>query len=178
MESNKQKVVTFLNSIGIRTVPGKIPVTSFLPTIRIRRGTLFYGQKALAADLLHEAGHIAIVPKKYRLLCNGDMEKSVSRIWEIACKAGETHDPDAPIARAIMQASECEAIAWSWAAGQHLGLREEAIITNYKHHFNGEGREIRTCLKMRCHFGINGLRAAGMIESVKTFPQMTHWVQP
>ena len=176
MQSARQKVIRFLNSISIRTVRGKVPITSFLPGIKIRRGTLFYNHKALAADLLHEAAHIAIVPAKYRLFCSGDMDKAVQRMWKTEKKAGEI-EIDTPICRSLIQASEVEAIAWSWAAGKHLGLPEEEIITNYKHHFNGDGPVIRNMLKANCHFGINGLRAAGMVESVKTYPQLTRWVQ-
>src|ERR1700753_733915 len=104
MKSARQKTVKFLNSIGIRTIRGKVPVTSFLPGIHIRRGAIFYNQRAIAADLLHEAAHIV---------------------------------------RQVIQASEAEAIAWSWAAGRYIGLLDEEIITNDPRHFNGEGSEIR-----------------------------------
>src|ERR1700735_3226192 len=177
MKRATQKVVAFLNSIGIRAVRSKVPITSFLPGIRIRRGVLFYYSKAIAADLLHEAAHVAIVPAKYRILCSGDMDKSIRRIWNAALKAGEI-EIDSPIYRQVIQASEAEAIAWSWAAGNYVGLSEEEIITNDPTHFNGEGAEIRNMLKANCHFGINGLRTAGMVESVKTFPRLTRWTQP
>jgi hypothetical protein len=129
MKSARQKVVTFLNSIGIRTVRGKVPVTSFLPGIKIQHGVLLYNHKALAADLLHEAAHIAIVPSKYRVLCSGNMDRSMQRIWNAAQVAGEI-EIDAPIFRQVIQASESEAIAWSWAAGRHPDLPDEEIITN------------------------------------------------
>lgn len=171
--------MTFLNSIGIRTVRGNVPATSFLPGVKIHRGTLFYNHKAIAADILHEGAHIAIVPLKYRLFCTGNMDKAVQRMWKAAMKAGEIEvQPETPTFRHLIQASESEAIAWGWAAGKHIGLRDEEIITNDPTHFNGEGPEIRDCLRANSHFGINGLRAAGMVESVKTFPALTRWTQP
>lgn len=173
MNNAKQRVISFLNSIGIRTVEGRASTTGFLPNIKVRRGILFYNHKTNAADLLHNAGHIAVIPAKYRLLCTGNMEKAVQKIWRIAEKTND----DSSVFRALMQASETEAIAWSWAVGKHLGLRGKEIITDDKSHFKGIGADIRAMLKANCYFGINGLREAGMVESVKTFPRLTRWTQ-
>lgn len=174
--SNIQKAVNFLNGIGIKTVRGNVPNNSFIPGIKIWRGSLFYNHRVKAADLLHEAGHIAVVPSKYRIFCTGDMDKSYQRIWKAAAKNGDT-DPMNPICQQIIQASECEAIAWSWAAGTKARISARQIIPDDLRYFGGEGAEIRQHLAAKCHFGINGLRAAGMLESVKTYPQLARWVQ-
>lgn len=171
------KVVAFIDSIGIPIQKGKVPKSSFLPNIAIKRGGIVYNDEVCTADILHEAGHLAIIPLQYRDICSGDMDKSAQKIWNKAQKNGHM-EIDTPIFRQLIQASECEAIAWSWAAGKYIGLADEEIITDDPRHFNGEGEEIREYLSLNSHFGINGLRAGGMLDSVKSYPQLTRWVQP
>lgn len=174
MSEAKIKVKSFLQSIGISVTQGKVPRTSFLPNVIIKNGCLIYDDKIEVSDLLHEAGHVAIVPAKYRAICNGDMDKSMLRVWAKAERAGETKF-DSPIYWQLIQASECEAIAWAWAVGKHLGLLEAEIIPD--HHYDMTGVVQRAKLAAKQHFGINGLRASGMIESVKKYPHLTRWTQ-
>jgi hypothetical protein len=169
-------VAAFLNDIGIPARAGKVH-DSFLPHVRISKGEIVYDTQADVSDLLHEAGHVALIPAKYRHLCDGDMDASMETIFENSHAAGEMA-ADSPTARALIQASESEATAWAWAAGKYLGLPEAEIITDNPDHYNGEGPEIRAMLAARAHFGINGLRAAGMIDSVKQFPTLNRWRQP
>ena len=173
---SKNKVINFLNSIGIPTIKGYVPIMSFLPGILIKQGTLIYNGKATLGDMLHEAGHLAIVPGKYRKFMSGKLDRSIKRIYRMAKASDELDNPDAPIARQLMQASESEATAWAWAVGKFLNIAEEEIILDNT--YEGKGANERAKLSANCHFGINGLRASGMVESVKTYPKLTRWVQP
>lgn len=173
--NNRDATIAFLAEVGIPATEGDVPTTSFLPNITIKDGAIIYNKNTHVSDILHEAGHLACIPGKYRNLCQSDMGKNQRKIWDIAEAAGEI-EIDSPTYRALIQSSDPEATAWAWAAGRHLGIADEEIILD--HQYEGTGEDIRTMLSIRGYFGINGLRAAGMVDSVRTFPEMTRWVQP
>lgn len=83
MDDLKQKAVSFLNEIGIKAERGDVPVNSFLPDITIKDGTIIYNDKTHVSDILHEAGHLACIPGKYRSTCQADMGKNQKKIWDI-----------------------------------------------------------------------------------------------
>ena len=88
-------------------------------------------------------------------------------------------DPDHPMWRAAIQASDPEATAWAWAAGCAIGLDPSRVIED--HEYDNSGREIRAMLRMRQYVGINGLVHAGMCLNPRRptgFPTMHRWVQP
>lgn len=168
------KTVAFMNHIGIPAKKGPVPRTSFLPNICIKKGGIVYNEKVDVADILHEVGHIAIMPSKYRGLCSGDMDRSIAKIFNLAEKDGD-FEIGSPMYYGLIQASEAEATAWAYAVGKHLEIPDEEIILD--DHYNKTGAEQRTMLSLKCHFGIHGLRAGGMIESVKTYPKLIRWTQ-
>lgn len=169
-----QQAIIFLKGIGFNTERGEVTANSFVPNITIKNGEIVYNEEALVGDMLHEAGHLAILPAKYRSICQANVGRSVAEIWKHADAAGEL-EVDSPMYRALIQASDPEATAWAWAAGKEIGIAEEEIIPDFQ--YQGTGEEIRSMLSARCYLGINGLRAAGMLDSVKTFPKLTRWVQ-
>ena len=59
-----QRCVEFLNSIGIETTFRKIGNKSFLPGLLINKGMIIIDKDVLEhpGDILHEAGHLAVVP--------------------------------------------------------------------------------------------------------------------
>jgi hypothetical protein len=118
---------------------------------------------------------LAIIPGKYRPLCQENMGKSQKEIWKLAESAGEI-EADTPMYRALIQSGDLEATAWAWSAGKHIGVPDEQIVL--PHQYGGTGEDVRVMLAARCYAGINGLRAAGMIDSVKSYPKLTRWVQP
>src|SRR5471032_920746 len=67
------KVCAGLNAIGIETVFVK-EATGFLQNIRIVNGTLHVSPACDASDVLHEAGHLAIIPRRYRAQANDDLD--------------------------------------------------------------------------------------------------------
>jgi hypothetical protein len=117
--------VAFVRRIGLEVAFGPIcdsGVTTFLPGIRIERGMLLVDRARLleAGDLLHEAGHLAVMTPEDRERADGPLEAS--------------------------PADEMMAIAWSYAATIHLALPpafvfhdagyrggSQALIDNFAH---------------------------------------------
>jgi len=96
-------IVNFLIDVGLDVRSGEIAERTFLPGIMIEQGTLRIDEAKLKypGDLLHEAGHLALIPPSRRKEVHVDVGKS----------AGE----------------EMGAIAWSYAALVHLHL-DPAIV--------------------------------------------------
>ena len=164
-----------LNAIGIETQerPGS---RGFLDDVRIERGRILHSPGARASNILHEAGHLACLPPMFRHRANDDLDDIARTMCAYADeRIALTLDPEEPIIRAIMQCSDPEATAWAWAFGTHLGMKPEDIIED--HDYDGDGAHVRLQVSTGMYIGINGLRAAGMIDSVKSWPNMTKWLQ-
>lgn len=170
----KERVIDFLNSIGIVVKKGTVPKKSFLPCLLIQDGEIFYEENFNISDMLHEAGHLALVPGEYRKFCTGDMGKAVRILWTIIEKVEGKIAPDSLIYRQLLQCGDPEATAWAFAAGVKNNIPPEIIILDRQ--YGGSGSSIRECLKHKCYLGINGLRAAGFIDSVKDYPKLKYWM--
>lgn len=161
----------FLNSIGIKTHKVSSAV-GFLNEVRIDKGEIQYTDKASISNLLHEAGHLAVLPENYR----SEAEDDITKIQIKMLDENLDMEPDSESMRILLQAGETEATAWAYAAGIAIGIPSEVIIRaeDYDH----DGEQIRLCLSMRSYLGINGLRNSGMISAVKEYPVMVRWLQP
>ncbi len=97
-------IIAFLVEIDLEVEACEINEATFLPGIRIHRGTLQVDEKKLAypGDLLHEAGHLAVTPANDRPRLEGDLGGGGGL--------------------------EMAAIAWSYAALLHLGLPPEVVF--------------------------------------------------
>lgn len=176
------KAVSFLNEIGINTRQVQ-SIEGFLPNVRITHGELEFTAACDVSDLLHEAGHLATVPEQYRSYMDGDVSGGHKRMFtEISDLA---LDPDGPLFRAMIQCSDPEATAWSWAVGEHLGIPKELRILD--HHFDNGGADQRMGLEMGHHYGINGLSHAGFCVTRPAlaahmkrpaFPELAYWAHP
>lgn len=171
MDSEVKRCVAFLESIGLSVrIIEKVPEDSFLTTVYIDCGTLCITAQASVSDLLHEAGHVALIPSKYRLRAKGDLYEALTDMWD---EVFDTEPEDSPIWRAAMQCGDTEATAWAWAAGTHLGYKHEDIINTEQ--YDGDGDEIRFMLNAKQYFGIHGLMASGMTTKA-TYPTLTKWL--
>lgn len=96
-----EPILAFLAGIGLPARRVVVSDDSFLPGIALRADGVDYdpGRLISAGDLLHEAGHLAVLPADRRRLPLVD-------------------DPS----------TEAAAIAWSWAACCHLGLPAELLF--------------------------------------------------
>jgi hypothetical protein len=171
MDLMLRDTLRFLSAIGIRTVvkPG---VSGFLPRCRISRGSLYLDETCPISNILHEAGHLAIIPPAYRRSINKDVEAGIAKMWETM---GEhTLHPDHPLMRAAMSCGDSEATAWAFAAGLAIGLPPEMIILDSE--YQGDGAEIRGLLAYSArnpgaaggYIGIHGLAWGGMCSA-------SHW---
>lgn len=97
-------ILEFLTEIGQPARAGAVPDEAVLPGITIDRGALVFdpGGLVAAGDLLHEAGHLAVLDPTER----------------------ERVDRDAGDDGGL----EMAAIAWSWAALVHLRLPPEIVF--------------------------------------------------
>src|SRR5579883_3111176 len=102
-----RKLADFLNGIGIETVSQPLPDGTFLPGIEIAEGRLLVDEAKLLfpGDLLHEAGHLAVMPRSMRPSLSGKL-----------LEAGEN-----------AELVEVAAMAWSYAACVHLGI-DPAVV--------------------------------------------------
>ncbi len=183
--SQWRKVVRFLCDIGIQCTIQE-ESGGFLNLIRIENGTLIIDPKAPIHDILHEAGHLAIVPNRWRHLMNGNVgngQREMLRLLEEM----DLH-PDDPLSRATMATSENEAIAWSWSAGVYLRLKPTQIIqdTDDPKVFSGQAWAVRQQLEWGDSLGSHGLAYAGWCATNKTigrhrslpvYPELKHWTQ-
>ncbi len=173
--------VLFLRSIG-HTVEYGDTAGGFVQGVRIEEGKLIIDSSTRVSTLLHEAGHIACILGQYRPMlgtgtAGSDIDQQVQRFATDVLD--QASSPDDPRVRALIQCSDPEATAWAWAAGLAAGIPPELIILDNE--YDGEGRDIRMMLSMRCYFGINGLAHAGMTTRSRSeaacFPKMKRWMQ-
>jgi hypothetical protein len=170
-----KNVLNFLSEIGMTVAVG-VTGDPFLPGVSIAGGIITYDPDvATVGDLLHEAGHLAVIPSIFRPHLSANAE-SVSDLYE---KWFEDHPrafdhPENPVGRAILQSGETEAIAWSYAAAMATGVSPEELFLNG---FGSDGLEDLTIgLSTGRYLGVNGLHHAGM-TALREFPKMIRWIQ-
>lgn len=175
-----EKVANFLREIGLQVVQVE-SASGFVDHVEIVHGAIHLDEHAAVSDLLHEAGHVAIMPQRYRSYLNGNIGPGVKRMLE---ELTALHLPtDDPLYRAAIQTSDCEATAWAWAAGKHLGLNDDEIIRDED--YNGGGEHVRLGLAFRGYLGINGLAHAGFCTvrpnpyraGIPVYPELARWLQ-
>jgi hypothetical protein len=175
------KAVAFLREIGL-TVTEDPTAKSFMRKVAIDKGTLRYRPDAPVGDLLHEAGHLAIIPTRFRSYMDGNITIGIKRMFDELGQ--ENTPPDSPIYHACLQSSDTEATAWAWAVGVHLGIPEELVIEDNQ--YGRTGATIRACLAARAYLGINGLTWAGYcasnapyakVSGKPLYPQLAFWLQ-
>jgi len=76
--------------------------------------------------------------------------------------------------RALLQAGEFEAQAWSYAAAIVCGINPSSGFHTRAH--AGEGPFILAMVSMSLHVGVNGKEAAGMCVR-QSFPVLRKWLQ-
>lgn len=156
------KCIPFLNSIGIAIKFRKIDGVCFLPGLIIEGGNIIIDRDALLypGDILHEAGHIAVVPAAERA--------SLSNQSVLDSKNRETE--------------EMMAIAWSYAACIHLEL--DPYIVFHESGYNGGGNNIVENFNTGHFFGIPSLQWCEMTTEPlnakrgdEVYPKMKKWLR-
>lgn len=168
--------VGFLRKIGLRVDSGTTQL-SFLDRVMISQGGLIVDGDAPVSNILHEAGHLAILPAVVRSKAKDDLSDAFSFGFGLCDNPELLEYPDHPFIRAMLQAGDAEATAWAWAAGRAIGVPDEMIILDSQ--YGGAGGGIRLGLTFKQYLGIHGLFHAGMCGHPQRggYPSMSKWLQ-
>lgn len=176
------KAVRWLRGIGFAVEEGTRYTTAFNRGVWLEGGLVivYDPDEAHAGDLLHEAGHLAILPSCIRRFVRpGDIEDFV--LEPIRQYLQDHPDamsyPEDPVARACLQAGDPEAIAWSYAAALAAGL-DPRVTCEKGFSDPDDGERVLYGLSRGAYLGINGLRASGFMESTRDYPKFRIWTQP
>lgn len=152
----------FLEEIGIEVIFTSLTEDTFLPGLKIDRGKLLVDKSRLlyVGDLLHEAGHIALLEPGERLLRSGDL-------------TGQENQ----------EAIEMAVIAWSFAASLEAGIDPAVVFHNNGYH--GGGKNILENFKDGRYFGVPILEWLGLTdrpsatgpEECFVYPKMRRWLR-
>lgn len=155
-------IFNFFAQIGIEAEYGKIHQPTFLPGILIQAGRLIVDLEQLKypGDLLHEAGHIAMVQPSKRPLMHDNIAIDTP---------GETY--------------ELGAILWSYAALKHLKLPPEFVF--HTEGYKGEAQWLIEQFESGTYIGLPLLQWMGLALDAKNaaeaklnpFPYMLKWLR-
>ncbi len=147
------KILSFLEEIGIPFQPSSISETTFLPGLKIESGQLIYDPERLLypGDLLHEAGHLAVIPASDRPLLSDQVVIT-----------NQSKDGD-----------EIAAMLWSYAAALHIGLPPEVVF--HPNGYKGEHDWILSNYRSGSFIGLPLFKWMGFCED--DFPTMKQWLR-
>jgi hypothetical protein len=133
-------------SLGVRF--GVLPDNTILPGIHVERGELVVDDAKLLypGDLLHEAGHLAVMPAAQRTSIDGD-----------------TGDDGG---------QEMAAMAWSYAAALQIGIPPEAVF--HPAGYRGGSEAYLAAFRDGATLGTPYLKWIGLAGD--DFPRMVRWV--
>jgi len=142
------RIIGFLSEIGLEVRAGAVPAATILPGIHIERGALIIDEARLMypGDLLHEAGHLAVLPAKQRNRQGAD-----------------TGDDGG---------GEMAAIAWSYAAALHLGL--DPAVVFHEAGYRGGANAMLENFRAGRWIGVPYLRWIGL--TADDYPRMRQWL--
>lgn len=150
------RILPFLAEIGVPVHERPLPEATFLPGILIERGALVFDRtRAEPGDLLHEAGHLAVMTPTERAAATGDLGTG----------PGE----------------EMAAIAWSYAACCHLQLPAEVVF--HSAGYRGGGQSLADNFKAGRYLGTPLLQWYGMTRErsdgsdTPVYPRMGRWLR-
>ena len=105
------RIILFLEEIGILVKEQALEKNCFLPGVEIQAGCLIVDRSTLKypGDLLHEAGHIAVMTPEERVQSSGNLNAS-------------------DIPARTLDGYELSAIVWSYAAVCHLEMPIEILF--------------------------------------------------
>jgi len=161
-------IVAFISFCGIEVCFETISEQTFLPGMTIRRGTLVIDTDKLKypGDLLHEAGHIAVVPAAVRKNLSDNINDTVLADGSSLADG----------------ATEMAAIAWSYAACRHLEI--DPLVVFHENGYKGGAAEIAHNFNQGRYFGVPLLNWYGMtnytsnspVSLTDGYPKMINWL--
>jgi len=154
-----EHTISFIRSIGIPVQYDTLTGDTFLPGLLIDKGGIIIdpGHLQYPGDLLHEAGHIAVVPARDRSTLSAE---TIGNRKEHA-------------------AEEMMAIAWSYAACKYLGI--DPYIVFHEEGYQGGGKEIADQFEAGHYFGVPMLQYYGLArrssDDGAPYPAMIKWLR-
>lgn len=158
-----ERSLAFIEELGIELVFRQIDEVCVLPGLTIEQGKLIVDRDKLKypGDILHEAGHIAVVPEADRAVLN----------------AADI------ISRKDREAEEMMAIAWSYAACIYLGI-DPAFVFHEEGYRGGADSLIENFNEGR-YLALPMLQWTGMAydenkaksSGQKPYPHMVRWLR-
>jgi hypothetical protein len=155
-------IIDFVVGVGIRVSRTELDGDTFLPGIRVRAGGLDVDSPRLVypGDILHEAGHLAVLPEPAR-----------SRFGD---PGGESPTD--------MRRIELQAIAWSYAAALELGI--DPAVVFHAGGYHGRSASLLGNFTLGVYVGLDDLARAGMVAppreaarlGVAPYPHMLKWL--
>jgi hypothetical protein len=152
-------IVAFLREIGLDVRMGTIEEKAFVPGILIDHGGLLVDPAGLTypGDLLHEAGHLAVVAPERRARMHRDAGK----------RLGE----------------EMMAIGWSYAAAVHLGI--DPAVVFHEGGYRGGGQSFVKEFAAGRYLAVPTLQWIGLTRDEKRaraeggtpYPHMHQWLR-
>ena len=155
------RILAFLREIGLPIAQARLAEgEAFLPGLTLRNGGLVYDPDRLLhpGDLLHEAGHLAVLPPESR------------------AGVGTADLLEEPV-------TEVAAIAWSVAALIHLGLPFGVVF--HEEGYRGHHRALAMAYTLGVYPGLPGLESAGLAAGPQRaaqlgappYPAMIRWLR-
>lgn len=144
------QIVAFLRGVGLTVLFEEIPTPTFLPGIGARCGALIIDREKLLypGDLLHEAGHLALLAPEDRARFNGD--------------AGDNGG------------FEMGAIAWSYAAARAASVPVEVLF--HEAGYKGGAASLRESFEAGRGVGIPMLEWLGLAAK-GWYPKLQLWLR-
>ena len=151
-------ILEFIRSIGLEVRLTTIDGETFLPGITVQQGAMVVDEARLLypGDLLHEAGHLALMSGLDRRAGSG--------------KLGDDGG------------AEMGAIAWSFAAATHLGL--DASVVFHEYGYKGDGPWLAETFRRGSYIGLPMLEWLGLAarqeaieQGAPPYPQLVHWLR-
>jgi hypothetical protein len=152
----------FLDKIGIVWRHAALPDTTFMPGLEVLDGVIVIDPDRLRypGDILHEAGHIALLPAEKRPLFSGNVLEALPE----------------------ERGHELGVILWTYAASLHLELPLDFVIHDDGYHKSAPW--LREQLTSGTYLGLPLLVWMGLCEDPskqssggRAFPRMTKWLR-
>jgi len=152
-----EKLAGFVRSIGIEVRAASLDGPTFFPGVDIQYGAIVIHEERLKhpADILHEAGHIAVT------------DPTLRHEFRLSPNGGE----------------EMATLAWSYAAALHLGVPVDVLFHPEQH--NGNSQMLIDNFTAGRYIGLPLLQWFGMTveprmaaeRGLEPFPHMLRWVR-
>lgn len=147
-----RQIIDFLVRIGFIVTRRDLPDDTFLPGIAAEGPALLIDPSKLKypSDLLHEAGHLAVLSPAQRLDNDGDFSADGG--------------------------NEMAAIAWSYAACVHLELPLDVLF--HEDGYKGDAAWLRETFSAGNYIGLPILMWKEMtcLDGDEAYPKMKHWL--